>query len=201
MLKLLQEAYDCELQKNQFFEVPFGTQHPAVNAVFLWLFCKNIAPYLGLTKSDIAIPGIFCIVRWDGFFGTIGGKVDSDESLEVALQREALEEIGLDLTTLAAKCSPLISFDAQRYNSHVYQCEVSASQLYQIRDTASTINEKSRECCGYNVLHATRYRSTASNKQNGLNSFLAQQFIGASKAGLLKLILEKQLFTKQSVIY
>ncbi len=56
-----------------------------VNAVGVWFYAQSTQRYLYLMRNDR---------RNMGFWGLPGGKVDDNESLLVALERECLEELG-----------------------------------------------------------------------------------------------------------
>lgn len=87
----------------RYASINTGLRHPENrDVVFLAIYCDDSKPWIdynGLSKEDRGknIPLVFMIVRWDGYIGFAGGKVDEGETLIQALCRESKEEINFDV--------------------------------------------------------------------------------------------------------
>lgn len=95
------------------------------------------------------------IVRWNGELGFVGGQVDAGESLEEAVVREALEEIGaeLDRTRLTPVCSHAMTGKGATQHTHLYLYQVSLEEMYALRRQALDALHARTELAGFVVAH------------------------------------------------
>jgi ADP-ribose pyrophosphatase YjhB (NUDIX family) len=105
--------------------------------------------------SKIALLGV--MVRWDGSYGFVGGKVDDGESLIEAAIRECMEEVGHqpDASQLTLVCSHSMVDGAFEQNTHLYICKVSADELYDIRSKSVCSQHARVESAGFAAVHMT----------------------------------------------
>ena len=191
--EILAEFERLENQYSNFKEIPFGYRsiREDKDCVFLWVHCADITAKIKVRNPALAkVPGVLLQLRWDGMFGAPGGKVDPGETLEQALAREVKEEIDYDLNL--AQIQPLISLRMGEYHIHSYSLAVSADELFQIRDNASTASMSSMECSGYNIVHAAQYNKDA--EVRGILKFIDNQFSATARLELMLLIMNKQLY-------
>lgn len=178
---------------NGHIELPFGERTDSFEAVFVWIFARNCTPYKGYPYNDIPnVSLVLTEMRWDGLLGAVGGAVEEDdESLEIAVQREALEEIAYDLDI--SRLKPLCTI-RMRSGSHVhsYSYEVSYDELLDIRNNAHNGVHFSAENAGVNLLHICRYLK-GNRQECGYNVIMTQQFVGTAKAELEKLAKDENL--------
>ncbi len=175
-------------------EVPFGTRSSRYDCVFVWIYAKNCDPYKNYPYNDIPnVSLVLSELRFDGLLGAVGGMVEADDpSLEVAVVREAKEEINYDLPVERLK--PLVSYHntITKSNNHSFSLEVTYEELLEIRTNASTGVHFSAENAGVNLMHICRYLK--SNKvECGWNVLLTQNFIGTAKMELQKLVQQENL--------
>ena len=117
------------------------------DCVFLWLYAldgKPYATYREASAPDHIVPRVLAQLRWDGTFGTAGGKVDPGETLQEALAREVREELGY---TLPHNCEPVefATFDNHGWHIHAHRLEVSYAELLRIRNQAVTAEHAEAE--------------------------------------------------------
>ena len=159
-------------------------------AVFLWLYCMDAKPYEKYVDNNVLdklqhIPTILTTLRWDGSFGTIGGKVEYGESDMHTISREAFEEIGFVLfehipVTDIKKLSILTSGE---YEITAYCAETSIDTLKEIRSNFRNAEHADSEVVGVNLVHATKY-----DGGKGINLFLQNCFCGTGRAEFEKLL-------------
>jgi cytidyltransferase-like protein len=99
------------------------------------------------------------VVRWNGELGFVGGLVDEGETLEEAVLRECVEEVGylVDPARLVPVCShSMVGRQADTAkHTHLYLCRVSADELFQIRRQALDAPHARTEMSGFAVTHMT----------------------------------------------
>lgn len=96
--------------------------------------------------------------RWDASYGFVGGKVDNNETLLKAALREAKEEVGYDVdpSRLNILCSHhMIDGDFQQH-THLYLCEVSPDEIYEIQRKSINAEHARIENAGFNVVHMVK---------------------------------------------
>lgn len=176
-----------------FTEIPFGQRSERFDCSFVWIYAKNCTPYKDYPYNDIPnVSLVLTELRFDGLMGAVGGAVeDDDPSLEVAVQREALEEINfsLDITNL----KPLLSLRSPYgAHNHSFSYEVQYDELLEIRNNAYKGAHFSAENAGVNLIHVCRYTKGRGN-ECGYNNILTQNFIGTSKLELERLVHNENL--------
>lgn len=170
-------------------KIDFGKRSTRADFAFCWIFARDCTPYsgyddqLGIDKVNLVLAQL----RFDGCIGACGGMVESDDnSLEEAVQREVLEEIGytVDLTHL----KPLLSLRLPSgSHCHSYSYEVDYNELQSIRDGAYRGIHFNPECAGVNLLHISRYTKGYGN-ECGYNVLLEQHWSGTSKEEFMYLV-------------
>lgn len=116
--------------------------------------------------AKIALLGV--MVRWDGSFGFVGGKVDPGETLIEAAKRESWEEINHkpEDGDLKLVCSHSMVHGNFKQNTHLYACEVTPEKLYDIRRKSGESVHGQVESAGFVVVHMVK--SAAQNLQNNV---------------------------------
>lgn len=139
--------------------------------------------YLEKSKRGIDIPLVLMQVRWDGFIGFPGGKVDDGESLVDAVIREMYEEISF--VGDASNLVPLCSFSTDIYNIHCFSYEVEFSLLKEIIQKSTTGEHFLSENQGCFALQLAEF------EKGGYREFQKHNF--KATAGLELEILSKKL--------
>jgi len=103
--------------------------------VGLFFYNKSTQRYLYLLRTDSKSPS----------WSIPGGKVENNETLFVALQRECMEEISYDITNL--KLIPIQQFVNYSFTYHTFFCEVSNEFIPLLND----------EHCGYAWVGSSMY--------------------------------------------
>lgn len=175
-------------------EVDFGTRSNNMDCVFVWIFAKNCTPYAGYPYNDIPnVSLVLTELRYDGMFGAVGGAVEHDDlNLQVAIHREAMEEIGYDLPIDRLQELATYKNKITGVHIHSYSLEVTYEELLEIRDNATSGAHFSAENAGVNLLHICRYLK-GGKIECGWNTILEQNFVSTSKMELMKLVREKNL--------
>jgi ADP-ribose pyrophosphatase YjhB (NUDIX family) len=116
--------------------------------------------------AKVALLGV--MVRWDGSFGFVGGKVDPGETLIEAAKRESLEEINHQPKDddLKLVCSHSMVHGNFKQNTHLYACEVSPEKLYDIRRKSGESVHGQVESAGFVVVHMVK--NAPQNLQNNV---------------------------------
>lgn len=161
------------------------------DCAFLWLWCrdgKSYAKYLpeGAPKT---MPMVFALLRWDGMFGTVGGKVDPGESLRLALAREVCEEANFWLSN-SDEPVQLGTFVDDGWHIHSFALEVTYAELVEARAKASAVQHASPECAGFCLVPTGEYTPRVDGPR-GVEAFSANRFCSTAKLefeALLKLI-------------
>lgn len=176
------------------FEVlPFGTRTDKFECVFVWIYAKNCTPYQNYPYNDIPnVSLVFAEMRFDGLLGAVGGAVeDDDESLEIAIQRESVEEIAYQLDT--NRLEPLLTLRLPSGTiNHSFSLEVTYQELLNIRNNAHNGVHFSAENAGVNLLHTCRYTKGRGN-ECGYNNIIEQKFIGTALVEYQELVKTKNL--------
>lgn len=175
-------------------EIPFGTRSERYDCVFVWIYARNCTPYSNYPYNDIPnVSLVLSELRFDGLLGAVGGMVEKDDpSLEIAVLREAQEEIAYNLPI--DRLEKLVSYKNTVIGSHnhAFSLEVSYEELLEIRNNAHNGEHFSAENAGVNLLHTCRYLK--GNKiECGWNTLLEQRFVGTAKLELIKLVHMKNL--------
>ena len=130
------------------------------NAAFICLHTKPYKHYSGADKdwgekalnADVTLFG--AVVRWSGAIGFPGVKVEPEETIYQAAARECYEEIGykVNIEKMKLFCSHIIG---PKFNSHLFTCEVTPNDLYEIQKNACNAEHAHIEGCGMVVYHST----------------------------------------------
>jgi 8-oxo-dGTP pyrophosphatase MutT (NUDIX family) len=181
------------MEKKQYEFLPFGTKSSRFDCAFVWIYAKNCTPYENYPYNDIPnVSLVLTELRFDGLMGSVGGGVEKDdESFEIAVQREAKEEINLDLDI--SKLEPLMTIRSPNgTHNHSFSYEVSYEEIQQIRNNAYQGEHFSAENAGVNLVHICRYTKGRDN-ECGYNLLMKQQFVGTAKIELERLVRSKDL--------
>lgn len=110
--------------------------------------------------AKVALLGV--MVRWDGSFGFVGGKVDDGESLIEAAKRESMEEINHipKDSDLKLVCSHSMVDGNFKQNTHVFACLVTPEEMYEIRRKSTTSFHAQVESAGFVVVHMVKNAPT-----------------------------------------
>jgi len=113
----------------------------------------SLAAHPDIWNAKVATLGY--VVRWDGELGFVGGQVDTGESLEAALLREAQEEIGVTLNPeyLEPVCSHLMTGKGVTQHTHLYLYRVTLEEMYDLRAAAIATLHSCTELAGFVVAH------------------------------------------------
>ena len=133
------------------------------------------------------------IVRWNGELGFVGGMVDEDETLEQALQRECLEEIGheLDMSQVELFESHAMTRGGAIKHTHLYVQELSFFQLLSLRIDAVKANHAFTEMSAFCTTHLT---------PEAPDVLLSQRWAGSAKECLKSLLYAGKLPRAQVVV-
>lgn len=164
------------------------------DCVFLWLYTPDGEPYKKYRaqhEHDKPFPLILALLRWDGTFGTMGGKVDPGESLRQALARESFEEAGF---TLADTDQPEIlgTFQDGLWHIHSFTLALPFATLVDVRAAASMASKATPECAGFNLVPAAAYLPHPDGYPRGVEAFRENRFCSTAKLEF-DLLLEKLL--------
>lgn len=137
-----------------------------INSVFVTFYTKAYHHYQtneecrswGETawNSKIALLGL--VKRWDASLGFIGGKVDEGETLLQAAVRETKEESGYTIPEerLAPFCTHWMNDNGFEQHTHVFLCEVTPDEMYEIQKSTATAQHSRVEAAGFNVVHMVK---------------------------------------------
>lgn len=150
------------------------------DCVFLWLYTKGGQPYSKyLPKGENeTMPMVLVLLRWDGTFGTMGGKVDEGESLQQALARESFEEAHYRIPA-DAEPECLGTFVDGPWHIHSFCLELPFQDLLQVRAVGSQMENVSPEVSGFVVAPAGHYLAGAAPR--GVAAFKENQFCSTAK--------------------
>lgn len=177
----------------EFEVLPFGTRTDKFECVFVWIYAKNCTPYKNYPYNDIPnVSLVLAELRFDGFLGSVGGAVEADdETLEIAVQREAMEEIAYNLDV--NRLEPLLTLRMPKGNiNHSFSLEVSYEELLSIRNNAHNGEHFGAENAGVNLLHTCRY-TKGRGDECGYNNLIEQNFIGTALYEYKELVKTKNL--------
>ncbi|WP_126223442.1 NUDIX domain-containing protein [Burkholderia ambifaria] len=164
-------------------QIQTGRMSPKqMDCAFLWLYCLDGQPYAKYLDAGAPreMPMALTLLRWDGRFGTMGGKVDPGENLRETLSREAAEEAGFWLTG-DADIEQLGTFQDGDWHIHAFAHEASYVELVDARAKASAARHASPECAGWAIVPTGHYLP-GDNGARGVEAFRLNHF--ASTAGL-----------------
>ncbi|MBK3780177.1 NUDIX domain-containing protein [Paraburkholderia aspalathi] len=166
-----------------------------MDCAFLWLYCMDGKPYAKYLAEGAPreMPMVLSLLRWDGRFGTMGGKVDRGESLRSALSRETCEEADFWLPA-STEVEELGTFQDGDWHIHAFALELPYVELVEARAKASDIRHASPECAGWAIVPAGHY-THGDNGARGVEAFRVNHF--ASTAGLEFDVLLKNIQAKQ----
>jgi 8-oxo-dGTP pyrophosphatase MutT (NUDIX family) len=117
-------------------------------------------------------PAFISLLRWDGGFGTYGGKVDTGESLDEALRREFLEESGIDLNMLTHSPEPLCRTMSQGWEIFSYKLETTCEEYKALLQSTLSVIEKTHEASGVVSMSMTNCYPTDHDGVTGWKRFV-----------------------------
>lgn len=168
-----------------YTQIKTGTRSPqGKDCVFLWLYCRDGLPYAKYQApgAPAKMPMVLALLRWDGTFGTLGGKVDPGESLEAGLAREAQEEVQFCLAEGQVP-EMLGTFQDGPWHIHSFSLELPYAELLRLRAQAACQPEASAEVAGICIVPAKDYAAQA-HQPRGISAFLQNQFCATAKLEL-----------------
>ena len=155
--------------------------------VFVILYAEDGTPYEKYLETaeqnrNIKIPICLMQLRWDGYIGFPGGKVDKGETLLEAIQREVEEEVGYWMDQ--EEFIPFLTFSNDISNIHSFICKVDIETLKLIQsDGAPKCAHFLAENCGCILPHLMEYAH-----KKGISQFLNNNFIATAKMELQEFI-------------
>jgi len=162
----------------QTVQLPTGALSPLQqDCAFLWLYCLDGVPYKKYLEDGAppTMPMVMATLRWDGTFGTLGGKVDPGESLKQALAREVFEESSYRIPE-GASIEALGTFTQGEWHVHSFALELTADELFAVRANAYA----GAEVAGYCIVPTFDYRPGYTGPR-GVSAFRMNQFCGTAK--------------------
>lgn len=152
------------------------------DCAFLWLYCLDGRAYQKYLSAGATatMPMVLAMLRWDGMFGTMGGKVDPGETLQQALRREACEEADFWVPA-HAKMTQLGTFLTQEWHVHSFALEVTHHELLRAREKASLADIATPECAGWCIAPLGDYAPWWAGAR-GVDAFRQNHFV--TTAGL-----------------
>lgn len=165
------------------------------DCAFLWLYCMDGKPYAKYLPDGAPreMPMVLVMLRWDGGFGTMGGKVDPGESLRRALARESGEEADFWLAN-SAELEALGTYQDGNWRVHSFALQVTYDELVEARTKATKVSQTSSECTGWCIAPTQDY-SPDDDVARGVTAFRTNYFrstAGLEFDALLELIRGKQ---------
>lgn len=154
---------------------------------FLLIYCDDGIPYFKYTleNSRKRTPIVLSLIRHDGFYGFIGGKVNPEENIVDGLIREVEEETSLKLETSSIK--PLTIMTFENTEIHSFKMKVSYNELLTMSKEITNSDRFGTEIIGYSLNHIENYTD------GGINITLSQTWKATSKLELIELIKQEQL--------
>lgn len=158
------------------------------DGAFLWLYSLDGRPYEKRLAegSQGPYPMVLASLRWDGSFGTMGGKVDPGESLRDAVRREAHEELSFDVRDDDI-LEPLATYRDGGWHMHSFSLCVPYSRLAEAREKASAA-QRSAEVAGVVLVPAFAYPAKLDGTLRGIDAFRQMKFFCTSKLELEALL-------------
>lgn len=159
---------------------------------FLWLYSLDGPPYQKRLAADSRgpYPMVLATLRWDGSFGTMGGKVDPGETLLEGVRREAMEELGFELRDDDVPV-PLATYLDGDWHMHSFSLCVPYARLAEARAVASCAN-RSPEVAGVVIAPAFAYPDKLDGTPRGIEAFRQMKFFATSKFELDALLVRIQ---------
>jgi 8-oxo-dGTP pyrophosphatase MutT (NUDIX family) len=112
------------------------------------------AVFVSFITEEETVPSIGMIMRTDGSFGFVGGRVDEGETLEQALVREVLEEVGyqISLSKIVPLTSHTIKGGSSTLHTHHYTCHVPTHELLRLQNNQAKGELHNREVAGFCIV-------------------------------------------------
>lgn len=154
---------------------------------FLLIYCDDGIPYSKYTfdNSRNKIPVVLSLVRHDGFYGFIGGKIEHEEEVIDGLLREVKEETSLILDK--SSIEPLTTIYFNDSEIHSFKMKVSYEKLLDMSKEIANSERFGTEIIGYSLNHIETYID------GGINVTFSQKWKATSKLELIELIKQENL--------
>ncbi len=146
-------------------------------------------------RQQLIIPTCLMNNRADGTLGFIGGRVEENESLEVAAIREVEEEIG---HTITVELEPIVAHDIGPITTHAYAVEMTYKELRTLQDNVIHAPHFGSEVTGVFLPHLIDYQETI-GKDGGIINLLQSKYAPSVKEELLHFLLKKEIFIKEKL--
>lgn len=173
----------------QFIET--GLRHPQrADMAFVALYTDGIRrSSIPKTERGKGVPLVLMMLRWDGYLGFPGGKVDAGESLLQGVQREAKEEINFkldpDKANLFCSLAPITFGDTPvDRHIHCFQYELAQRELFDVIAYSQYSGSFLEECQGCVAVQVARF----DDGKGGIDEFLKHNFKTTAKLELVELI-------------
>jgi len=137
-------------------------------------------------------------LRFDGLLGFPGGLIDPGESVEVGLNREVKEEMGLDFGITAEDWISTYYSAKNKILNHFYCKEVEESKFLEIERSSIHAEEYGVEILGHIRVPLYNYMNRR-GKPVGLAQFLQQRFAGNGRDQLLACLQAKHILTSEEI--
>lgn len=155
--------------------------------VFVWFWTKNGRTYAKRCSESTA-PAVIAQLRWDGGFGTFGGKVDPGEGLVDALVREVHEETSVDIGIMTSMLVPIAVCVEAGWEIHSYSLELDSTAFYKLVEVSATQARETGESCGVVAVSLTKHYPDDHDGPTGLERFLQNRFHGSGKTEFVQLV-------------
>ncbi len=167
-----------------------GLRHPEnTDMVFAAIYSDpgTPGPHINVPRTQRGqVPLVVMLLRWDGFIGFPGGRVEPGEDLLTALRRELFEEIACEKEYRNATLEPLCSLatDAGDRHIHCYEYKLECDKCIQrVIHRAPLARGFLKEVQGAFAVQVAHFESGG-----GIMDFLQNKFRATAKMELEHLI-------------
>lgn len=178
---------DC-MQNSNYVNLEIGEMATdGINCAFLWFVSSD---HVSCHKSDTSAKVVMLAHRWDGKFGTFGGKCEPGETPITGLIRELDEEfyVGVSHRLPFDQIKPLSCLlDTTNGNViHSFVLEMKYYELLELnRNFLNTTLTFKREICGLSMFPMANYNKDS--RITGVCDLMKNQFSGSGKIELQEL--------------
>ncbi len=168
----------------QYHRIEDLKRHPNLNdMVFGSIWCGESKPYehhieVPKHKRGVQIPLVLMHMRWDGFIGFPGGKVETGEELHEALIREMEEEYNFTVRLKHLVNDKPIHLCSHADNhgelhTHCFELEVSKSEFKRVIELATEAEHFGSEVQGVFAVQIAEFEKGIGYSQFRKNNFKA----------------------------